>query len=334
MFKKLYFSLGMATAGLLMMAAPKVTTVTVTDSVTGDSSTVTTITAPITSEETTKIVSVDDANYLLDNGRAYIIDDIVDDLREEMEMQFMDRNDEPNPAVVAVCVIFPCLTIVMALIALLLFLLKKNSTRAKIITAAIEKDYKLPDSFYAAPSSVPAPAPIPADNVAANNANGYNGNYTASAPGATRCEQGPIVLGAPTVPVAQRDPKSFSSGVTMVAIGFVIIVAFSMGHEPVAGFICGGIPFFLGIGRLVGYFYVPGYRSGKPRYYQPQPNNGYNHAAPYQQNYNNMQGTQGYSGQAQPNPQPQQPTQANAAPSAPAQCPPIPPAPNTEIHID
>lgn len=308
---------------LLMFAAPpKVTAVSITDSVTGDTSTTMTITtAPSPASESARIVIVDDNEYIIENGHAYLIDDLMEDLRDEVfSNAAMHHEDRLSVPIVAICFIFPCLTIVVALIVLLIFLLKKNSTRAKIITAAIENDYQLPDSFYVGSSASPTQTPYSATDNATSCGNG----------GFSEGERGQTVLGAPTVPANNRDPRSFTSGVTLLGVGLAILLAFCAHDNYGLGWICGGVPMFLGAGRLLGYFYIPGFSARKNRY---QPQNNYSQpwypGAPNQPQAP-MQGNGGGNSGAWQHPQPQPQPQAQQPTGAPAQRPPIPPVPGSE----
>ena len=57
----------------------------------------------------------------------------------------------------------------------------------------------------------------------------------------------------------RRDPKNFSSAITLLAVGFALILFFGAKDMWSVAFLAGGIPFFLGVGKLIGYFYVPGF---------------------------------------------------------------------------
>lgn len=102
-----------------------------------------------------------------------------------------------------------------------------------------------------------------------------------------------------------RDARKFYSSITFIAIGFSLIIFAITAGEPFF-LLCGGIPLLIGIGRLIGYFYIP----AAPNYPQYPAYNSCN--TPYNSSYNNQeynnQGSQQNSSDScQPTPPPYNP---------------------------
>lgn len=193
-----------------------------------------------------RIVDVKGTEYLLHDGNAFKVENfkklsadrvahkVKNDMRDEI-MAYHDNNAWNDNIVALMSIIFivPCLTILILSVLLIMFLNNKNRSRNNLISKAIDNNYPLPDSFYGmqAPASCEYPQPD-------------------GAPG--------LDSGARMVNAAQRDPRKFSSAVTLIAVGvgltsFLLIV----GAGAVSCF--GLIPLLIGAGQLVGYYYVPGF---------------------------------------------------------------------------
>lgn len=239
--------------------------------------------------ETHLLRTDDDGEFVVYNGVAYKVGDVMDAVFSHDGRDYMDDDDDlfgkPSKMeavikIVSISVAFvvPCVTIILALVILMVFFMKKNAARNDIISKAIDKNYQLPDAFYTGYLS---------QNGTANDGGGvvYPSDDT-----------GGKMFGMRVVPEASRDPKMFGSAMTLIAIGFAILLFFSFNREVGVGFLCGGIPLFLGVGRMIAYYYVPGaYKQRnvqKPQNYQGDgrfggaPYNNMNMQQPRYGNYN------------------------------------------------
>lgn len=248
-----------------------------------------------------QMVSVEDGDsYVVYKGRAYEIADIA-------EMAFEPRHSRSEDAAVAryramtdvmamgIGFIVPCITIIVALIVFLVFWIKRNNARNAVIYKAIECDYQLPDAFYTGQSASQF------DDASRGSLDG--GDEQLGAGACTRFTP---------VPESIRDPKMFSSAMTLIAVGLAVVIFLWVNANAGVAFLCGGIPLFIGIGRMISYYYVPGMRRmRKPQqgYGQPQPR--YNDGASfYQKSQQSNYTPRNYDGP----------------------CPPPPPASNDETH--
>lgn len=154
----------------------------------------------------------------------------------------------------AVAFVVPCFTIVVALICFLVFWFKRSNSKNAIIAKAIEAGYDLPDAFYTGQSSQSS---VYLDSNVGNNSNTDSGQTSRS----------PFT----PVSVGSRDPKMFTSSVTLIAVGLSLLLFFGATANMGVGFLCGGIPLFLGIGRLIAYLYIPGARASRSRNGRPMP---------------------------------------------------------------
>lgn len=199
-------------------------------------------------EDDPRIVEIDDESYILSNGGAYRLTDVSDALAFNSIDDPVDFNElyesgarKQMIPVIAICFIVPCLTLIIGLVLLLVFFMKKTTARNSIIEKAIDAGYQLPDSFYS--------------NTAA---------YTHVA-GSTNAN----TLDSQSIPAPQpavtRDPKNFQAAATLLAVGFAIFLFFAVNDMWGVACLAGGIPFLLGVGKLIGYLYVPGYASDKGR---------------------------------------------------------------------
>ncbi len=191
----------------------------------------------------------EDGEFVVYNGVAYKVGDVMEAAFDRgAHDEYVDRIDYKRSKMdaiirivtVSVGFVVPCITIIIALIVLMIFFMKRNSARNGIISKAIDNNYQLPDAFYTGYSA--------------------QGGSQSDGSGMTFDADGNDVklFGLKAVPQASRDPKMFVSAMTLIAIGFAILLFFSFNHEIGVGFLCGGIPLFLGIGRMIAYYYVPG----------------------------------------------------------------------------
>ncbi|MCM1070637.1 MAG: DUF6249 domain-containing protein [[Clostridium] fimetarium] len=173
------------------------------------------------------VESEDGDSYLLFNGQAYAFSDVANQLEYAPEDYAEDAVDQKLKeidtwgvlGILAICFGFPALVVVVALILIIGFFTKRNRERNALISQAIDNGYQLPDAFYS------------------------NQQHEAS-DGSTQ--------------TPRRDPRKFSSAMTLIAVGLCLSVFFLVIDAPV-GFIAGGIPLLLGAGKLIGYFCLPEY---------------------------------------------------------------------------
>lgn len=192
------------------------------------------------SEHYAEIVTANDNNYILHGKYAYRLDDLedlVDSVKDTRDPFFDDSEQEMMVPILAICFGIPCLTLIIALVLLLMFFLKKTQARNAIIGKAIDANYQLPDAFFSNPQS---------------SSQSYDEVETGDGHTADQTKKEPRM---------RRDPKNFSSAVTLLAVGLALILFFASSRHWEVAFLAGGIPFFLGVGKLIGYYYVPGLTS-------------------------------------------------------------------------
>ncbi len=222
--------------------------------------------------------------YVIYKGTAYQVADAGESLSEMSQnisniraaMVPHQRSDDATWKQMLVVFGIPCLTITVALVLLLVFLIKKNRTRTEIITRAIENHYELPESFYTGQPS----------------ANCLYGPATGQGSEASD-HQGTTLQ---PVSASMRDPRKFSSAMTTIAVGLALLLFFVINVNSGMGFLIGGIPLFIGVGKLLSYLYVPTVTRNPgpmdPRY----PGNG--HYGPQQPPY--QRDSRSYCGPQQP----------------------------------
>lgn len=114
---------------------------------------------------TTPAVGVKDGKWALEyDGQDYIISELVENAGftekfrglENLDTDAMMLEDNMAKATAIVAIVFGVsgLTIIVGLIVILMFALKRNRGRNELINNAIEHDYQLPDSFYLGQKSV------------------------------------------------------------------------------------------------------------------------------------------------------------------------------------
>lgn len=239
---------------------------------------------------------------------ALTVDELVREYYNEATLSFPVEDEGPTwpmVAVVAICFGVPGLVALIALVLILRFQRRKNRERHDIIEHAIDNNYPLPDAFYTR-----QPAFQGAETA----------QWTVSPDGDGN--------GKP-VCVPQRDPRKLNSAITLTTVGLAVFLAFVCGDNVAVGFFAGGIPFFIGVGRLIAYRWVPGYAAFKapaPTYGQPPYVNGPGYCMPQQ--------PQPYPQQPPYGPQPFAPQQGFPQNNQPmtgqtgAPVPPIPPIPS------
>lgn len=200
-----------------------------------------------------RLVTTDGGDtYILTEGKAYPLCDLISEA--ETPDRLLTTEDVADQklreigtwgvlGILAICFGFPALVVIIAIVLIIGFFRNRNRERNAIIAQAIDRDYQLPDTFY---------TNQPQHDTA------ENGNPANSEP--------------------LRDPELFKSAVTLIAVGLAVGVFFLAVDAPF-GIVAGGIPLLLGIGRLIGYFFIPGYKTAKPgkgrHYYNNQGQNGY-----------------------------------------------------------
>lgn len=177
--------------------------------------------------------------------------------------------------IVFIIMVVPCVAVVLILLVLFRFLHKRNRERNELIAMAIDKDYELPESFYTKQPTYTPPTIVQA----APGENAENNGNAVSAQGATPQPKEQYIW--QNQPVVSRNPRTLSTGLTLLAVGLAVFLSCAAYNNVGLGFIIGGIPLFIGIAKLVGYFFVPGYGSSPSG--QMPPRN------PNQENYGRQQ---------------------------------------------
>lgn len=245
--KKLLFILATTIFQTAILAQTPATETVVADSVIQTDSIVITETPQVTQTTNSSVTVLGDEEYLVYDGHVYNINELVAEPRQQNIESEAVTNAKLIKKVVAlaICFIVPCVTILAILIILIVFFLKKNKAKNEIIQKAIDAGYQLPETFYTGQRTVVIDAPIAIEN-------------TQEEPGSSK-----KLFGAKLTDPTLRDSKKFSSGVTLVAVGLALLLFFICQREWGVGMLAGGIPLFVGLGRLIGYFYIPGYTTSK-----------------------------------------------------------------------
>lgn len=136
-------------------------TTTVTDGASVDSATVAVTQSadfPTLDEDEpreTPTVGITDGKWTVDyDGTSYGLTELVEtasdnDTAYKMGKEEVGRlKNQSIPAILAIIFGIPCLTIIIGLIVILVYSLKRTKGRNELINNAIEHDYQLPDSFY------------------------------------------------------------------------------------------------------------------------------------------------------------------------------------------
>lgn len=111
------------------------------------------------------VISVEDGKWVVEyDGEDYVISDLVEDAGFARKFRDLENLDEETlllkdnmgaaTAIIAIIFAVPCLTIIVGLIVILTFALRRNRGRNELINNAIEHDYQLPDSFYLGQKSI------------------------------------------------------------------------------------------------------------------------------------------------------------------------------------
>lgn len=226
------------------------------------------------STESNKLLMIDGEKFILSNGEVISFDRYERKLNEKDNRDYNairhERNLEQMKASIPLFAIgfgAPCLAFVIGVILWVRFLLKRNRERNEIIMKAIDDNYELPEAFYTRQPAFPT-----------YNFSAANNDTDPNDPKAANTTNGNVV--PPQLPGMNMrtypDFKALRTGIVLICIGVPIFLFFACIGEPGVGLLLGGIPFFLGIGKIVTYYAVPSNRNtSRPRfnppYAQPQP---------------------------------------------------------------
>ena len=199
----------------------------------------------------------------------------------------------------------PCAAIVCIVWFLTNYFIRRNRDKNALISKAIDNDYTLPDAFFSQPASSEAAIGDESQMSAANSTKMFAAQ-----------------------PLSQRDPRRFSTGIMLVCIGVPVFIFFLVNGVTPAAFLCGGILIFIGVAKLLSYYFVPGYsneRLRRPGTQRPtyQPQALFGQSQPFQQPYQRPYGYQPQQGYGAPQ---SNPTATPSGMSEYQQCPPpVPP---------
>lgn len=163
--------------------------------------------------------------------------------REDTLDALLEENIAKNVvALIIVIFLIPCLTIAFIVWIIMRFFIKRNRERNSIIEQAINAGYQLPETFYTGQP---------------NNYNIINGEMAPNTPDAAPQQIRPDIKAMQIQPATNRDPGKFSSAATLIAIGAALTLYTVFMHGPDIWLLGGLVMLLLGIGKMIGYFYVP-----------------------------------------------------------------------------
>lgn len=163
--------------------------------------------------------------------------------REDTLDALLEENIAKNVvALIIVIFLIPCLTIGFIVWIIMRFFIKRNRERNSIIEQAINAGYQLPETFYTGQP---------------NNYNIINGEMAPNTPDAAPQQIRPDIKSMQIQPATNRDPGKFSSAATLIAIGAALTLYTVFMHGPDIWLLGGLVMLLLGIGKMIGYFYVP-----------------------------------------------------------------------------
>lgn len=206
----------------------------------------------VTPTDTASIAATPDSTEIIN----FHSDEVVDNAETEfddIDESYYSRKDtldallEENIAknvVALIIVIFliPCLTIAFIVWIIMRFFIKRNRERNSIIEQAINSGYQLPETFYTGQP---------------NNYNIINGEMAPNAPDGAPQQIKQDIKAMQIQPATNRDPGKFSSAVTLIAIGAAVTLYTIWMAGPDIWLLGGLVMLLLGIGKMIGYFYVP-----------------------------------------------------------------------------
>lgn len=163
--------------------------------------------------------------------------------REDTLDALLEENIAKNVvALIIVIFLIPCLTIAFIVWIIMRFFIKRNRERNSIIEQAINAGYQLPETFYTGQP---------------NNYNIINGEMAPNAPDGAPQQIRQDIKAMQIQPATNRDPGKFSSAATLIAIGAALTLYTVFMHGPDIWLLGGLVMLLLGIGKMIGYFYVP-----------------------------------------------------------------------------
>lgn len=229
MIKKTLIAIFLSFAAVTVTAAPARQVVKVTSIVKVDSANV----AVADSAATDSAAAMKAADQVLTDDATKVI------TIESGTAKVTDKDEDPwyEDSIIGILALvfgIPCLTIIAVLCLLTNYLMRRSRMRNKLIEHAIDAGYQLPEAFYTGQSNEMNPnAP------SASGEEATNGRLKPS----------------------QRDQHKFRNAVIFLGVGLAIMISLFIEGSISAGFFLGGIPLFIGVGQLIGYFFVPGYSS-------------------------------------------------------------------------
>lgn len=163
--------------------------------------------------------------------------------REDTLDALLEENIAKNVvALIIVIFLIPCLTIGFIVWIIMRFFIKRNRERNSIIEQAINAGYQLPETFYTGQP---------------NNYNIINGEMAPNTPDAAPQQIRQDIKAMQIQPATNRDPGKFSSAATLIAIGAALTLYTVFMYGPDIWLLGGLVMLLLGIGKMIGYFYVP-----------------------------------------------------------------------------
>lgn len=163
--------------------------------------------------------------------------------REDTLDALLEENIAKNVvALIIVIFLIPCLTIAFIVWIIMRFFIKRNRERNSIIEQAINAGYQLPETFYTGQP---------------NNYNIINGEMAQNTPDGAPQQIRQDIKAMQIQPATNRDPGKFSSAATLIAIGAALSLYTIVKVGPDIWLLGGLVMLLLGIGKMIGYFYVP-----------------------------------------------------------------------------
>lgn len=151
--------------------------------------------------------------------------------------------------------------ILLILICVLVYTLRRQHNRNKSINNAIEHDYQLPEAFFtgspAAPqvtiNQITQTAPVIIDD----NGQPVNSETTTASTSSTTADSDSVRSALRSVNRAcgQMTGKDIRNGFILVGIGLMVFIAFAAGHSPEIGFFIGGSLVVLGLAKFIPYLF-------------------------------------------------------------------------------
>lgn len=197
----------------------------------------------------TQMVIYDGEKYIVSKGEIMTFDEYEQNIKQrrynEEDKRRSVRDKARIDSAVPLFLIgfgFPCCALVIALILWIWFINRRNKQRNELIAKAIDEDYKLPESFYTRQPTFPRYTVSPSDPT--NDSQQANCTQTQ-----------PVYM--PQIQPRIRDGKSWRTAITLISIGIPLFLFFLIQGSEQAAVLIGGIPVFLGIGKLVAYYAQP-----------------------------------------------------------------------------